>query len=145
MDAVTPEMLDDQWEARDRPVLVDVARKLTEMQRTLSTGDPDTMAAIVALTPTYLNARVQRTGDGKPYVATIQGLTDRGRREVGLWPNEEATADALIDLLETAADQAEDSDDAGALRKAARQLKTVPAGVIAAVGAAWIRQQTGLP
>jgi hypothetical protein len=137
-------MLDDRWESLDRPLLVRVARRLNDEQRPVHTGDAIEMASIVSLTPTYLDARVQRTGDGKPYMAFVRGLTERGRREVGLWPKEEAGAAALIELLEQAAENVEDEDDASALRKAGRALKTVPASIVAEVTAAFIRQQTGL-
>ena len=139
-----PENLRDRWESRDRPALLELARQLDETRSTLHTGDPDIMAAVVALMPTYLDAKVQRSGGGEPYVATIRGLTDRGRREVGLWPSETAAADALLELLQQAADQVDDEDDAGALRKAGRLLRSVPAAVLADVTAALIRQQTGI-
>lgn len=42
-----PEMLDDVWESRDRPVLVQLARVLEEKQRTLQTSDQDALPAIV--------------------------------------------------------------------------------------------------
>ena len=138
------EMLESRWESFDRPVLVQLARQLEETQRTLTTGDPEILRSVIALTPTYLNATVQRTGDSRPYVAIIRGLTERGRREVGLWPDDEPAAEALIDLLAKAADTVDDADDASTLRKAGRLLKSVPSAVLADVAAALIRQQTGL-
>ena len=74
----------------------------------------------------------------------VTGLTERGRRKTGLWPDDESTADALFDLLAQAADQVEGEEDAGALRKAGRLLRGVPSAVLADVTAALIRQQTGM-
>lgn len=137
-------MLEDQWDSRDRPILVELARKLAETQQTLHTDDRDAMPAIVALTPTYLDATFHRAAGGQVHHATIRGLTERARREVGLWPRADAAADALLELLQQAADVVDDDDDAGALRRAGKLLRSVPSAVLADVTAALIRQQTGI-
>lgn len=147
------EMLADQWESRDRPVLLAIAKRLAATREPFTAGEiardigidaEDAVDACLALLPTYISGNPQRDGSGRVYVFLIGGITERARREIGLWPSEELAAEALVELLNQAADQVEDQDDAGALRKAGRLLRSVPSAVVADVTAALIRQQTGL-
>lgn len=101
------------------------------------------IAALGALTPQYLTGKPLDTLGGTVDF-TVNNITERGRRSTGLWPKEDAATDALIDLLNQAADTTTDEDDAGNLRKAGRLLRSVPGAVMADVTAALIRQQTGL-
>jgi hypothetical protein len=147
-----PETLDDRWETRDRPVLVEVSRRLDagepavmedELAESMSLSLSAVQQAGIALVPAYLDGNISKYIGGNVHVM-FTGITERGRREVGLWPNQEQAADALVDLLSRAADLTNDEDDAGALRKAGRLLRGVPSAVLADVTAALIRQQTGL-
>lgn len=69
-------------------------------------------------------------------------LGERGRRAVGLWPDQDAEAEALADLLTQAANKVEDEEDAGALR-AGRLMRGVPSAVVSDILTAWVRSQTG--
>lgn len=146
----------DRWSTRDFPVLVAIARRLDaadhivdadddEFLSELEPLDRDTIAnAMIALANAgYIDCGINAMLSGHKHVAA-HTLTERGRRAVGIWPNQEQAADALIDLLTQAADHVGDADDAGALRKAGRLLRGVPASVVADVTAALIRQQTGI-
>lgn len=145
--------LNDRWQTRDFPVLLEVARQMDSgahfvmaqnVARVLDMRLDEVVPAFEALTP-YLESSVQYASGGVAYHAVAKRLTERGRRATGLWPDNEAVADALVELLAQAADQVDDEDDAGALRKAGRLLKNVPASIVTDVTMALIRQQTGLP
>lgn len=148
------ELLPDRWHSRDFPVLLETARQLDSGQNVVQgqevavasgLSSEDVQSAWHALHPTYINVldMGQSAAQTRPDLA-VANLTERGRRAVGLWPREDEAADAFIELLSQAADQLDDEDDAGALRKAGRLLKSVPSAVLADVTAALIRQQTGL-
>jgi hypothetical protein len=70
-------------------------------------------------------------------------LSEKGRRAVGLWPSERS-ADALVDLFRQAADLTDDPEEKGRLRAAAGAVMSVSRDIVADVGAAWVRSQTGL-
>jgi len=116
-----------------------------ELLAELAFLDSDAVAnALIALADAeYIGCGVNIMLSGDKYV-TAHTLLERGRRAVGLWPNEEQAANALVDLLTQAAEHVDDEDDAGALKKAGRLLRGVPASVLADVTAALIRQQTGI-
>jgi hypothetical protein len=144
--------LPDRWHSRDFRVLLEVARLIDAheefdveaLEPALQLSESDVQDALIALeSGRYVQLHGNRTASGDMYVFGVT-LLERGRRSVGLWPNEEHAADALIDLLTQAADQVEDEDDAGALQRAGRLLRGVPSAVIADVTAALIRQQTGI-
>lgn len=146
------ERLDDRWHTREYPVLVATARLLDDGQRPLQVRDiqqhtdvefDQIIEALRGLVPGYLDDKPLDTMGGT-IDFIVKDLTERGRRKTGLWPEEDAAADALIELLEQAADGTADEDDAGALRKAGRLLKSVPGNVLADVTAALIRQQAGI-
>lgn len=144
--------LPDRWHSRDFPVLVEAARLLDAGEMPVSSDDiaanlgfdeDDVVAALQALHGAYT------TGDplnslGGVMGFMITGLTERGRRVTGLWPDEDRTADLLVELLTKAGDQVRDEEDASALKRAGRLLRGVPASVLADVTAALIRQQTGI-
>ena len=144
--------LPDRWHSRDFPVLLEAARLLDagdmpvssdDIAATLAFDEDDVVAALQALHGTYT------TGDpldslGGVMGFIITGLTERGRRVTGLWPDEDQTADVLVELLTKAGDQVQDEEDASALKRAGRLLRGVPASVLADVTAALIRQQTGI-
>lgn len=148
----TPGLLPDRWHTRDFPVLVEIARQLDRGEGYSDSNgialpdldSNDILAAFEALEPGYITANLTRSAGAGVVRATATGLTERGRRATGLWPREDAAADALVDLLSQAADNTSDEDDAGNLRRAGRLLKSVPGNVIADVTAALIRQQAGL-
>lgn len=150
---MNPGPLADRWNSRDYPVLLEVARRLDTdaslfdvrvLSDSTSLSKEELVAAAVALHPTYLQGTVGSAAGQGPFSYLVRGLTDRGRRATGLWPDDDSTADALVQLLERAADQVEDEEDQSALKRAGSLLRGVPAAVIADVTAALIRQQTGI-
>lgn len=133
-------------------MLLEVARLLDAheefdveaLEPALQLSEDDVQDALMALeSGQYVQLHGNRMASGEMYVVGVT-LLERGRRSVGLWPDEEQAADALIELLTQAADQVEDEDDAGALKRAGRLLRGVPSAVIADVTAALIRQQSGI-
>lgn len=148
------EMLNDRWHATDFPVLLEVARRIERRDGSISAhrvaealgrDHNDVIHSLLSLAePGGWVVGQPLRGDNQILAFMVGGLTERGRRATGLWPSEEAAADALLDLLAQAAEQVEDPDDAGVLRKASRMLKGVPSAVLSDVTAALIRQQTGL-
>jgi hypothetical protein len=148
-----PELLDDEWESLAFPVLLAIARTaknhdeldLHPLADELGVRFRDVQAAVHALKDTgYVINCLMSHGDAGGFMVSHVRLSEKARRAVGLWPRQDAAADALIDLLAQAADQTEDEDDAGALRRAGRLLRGVPSAVLADVTAALIRHQTGL-
>lgn len=152
VDRVTQNRLPDRWHSRDFPVLLEAARHLDAGEMPVSSDDiaanvgfneDDVVAALQALNGTYSTGEALNSlGGAMGFFVT--GLTERGRRATGLWPDEDLTADVLVDLLTKAGDQVQDEEDASALKCAGRLLRGVPASVLADVTAALIRQQTGI-
>lgn len=137
-------------------MLAAIARRLDDGQPVVDADDEDFLAELQPLdrdtiansmlaldTAEYVECGVNVMLSGDKFVAA-HTLTERGRRSVGIWPDQELAADALIGLLNQAADLVDDEDDAGALKKAGRLLRGVPSAVLADVTAALIRQQTGI-
>ncbi|MDP9824065.1 hypothetical protein [Nocardioides massiliensis] len=149
---MTQNRLPDRWHSRDFPVLLEAARLLDAGEMPVSSDDiaanvgfdeDDIIAALQALHGTYTTGEALDSLGGV-LGFFITGLTERGRRATGLWPDEEQAADALVELLTKAGDKVQDEEDASALKRAGRLLRGVPASVLADVTAALIRQQTGL-
>jgi hypothetical protein len=149
---VTQDKLPDRWHSRDYPVLLEAARLLDAGEMPVSSDDiaantgldeDDVVAALEALHGTFTTGQALNSLGG-PMGFFIGGLTERGRRATGLWPDEEHAADALIELLTKAGDEVSDEEDSSALKRAGRLLRCVPASVLADVTAALIRQQAGL-
>jgi hypothetical protein len=73
----------------------------------------------------------------------VTGITERGRRAVGLWPSEDSF-EALLEGLEQAAERTDDPKKAGALRRAGRYLREAPRDlVVDVVGAVIAKTVTG--
>ena len=119
--------LPDRWSSRDLPFLVAAAREIDAGETALRAehtpvdlAAADRIAAAMALVPTYLTGKPLTAAEGVLDVV-INGLTERGRRAVGLWPNDD-TANALVDALQRAAEATDDPDQtaAEALERTAR-------------------------
>jgi DNA-binding transcriptional ArsR family regulator len=90
----------------------------------------------------YISAAVSRTiGPRLPRVL-VNGLPERGRRTVGLWPSGDS-ADALVTTLLQAAEQAPDEEDRSRLRKAAAALAGLSRDLLVEVSAALVSRQLG--
>ena len=146
------DMLTDQWETRDRPVLLAIARRLSEKPSTFDARELEiegltaeqVVQAADALIPTYVHGKSHRSWQTGPFAVAINALTDQARREVGLWPQGDTAVEALLDALRQAEDLANDPDDKTALRKAGGQLASVSRNVLADLTTAFIRSQTGI-
>lgn len=147
------EPLPDRWSSRDLSVLMATARALDSGEHHV---EPEAVAdevglmtsevgaAYDALVGAYLSAGRTPGTMGYPkgsWVAT--GLTERGRRAVGLWPSGEGV-DALIDALRKAEETAEAADDRSALRRAWSSIGGVSREVMVDVLGAVVARQSGL-
>jgi hypothetical protein len=144
--------LSDEWHSRDLPVLVETAHRLKttpsvtsgQIAPAVDLEADETARAFDALIGTYLVGKVQRTGNGEIYVAIASGVTERGRRATGLWPDGDTAVEQLLSALRQAEELTDDLDDKSALRKASGQLATVSRSVIAEVIAAVVTRQAGV-
>jgi hypothetical protein len=124
------ERLTDTWSTRDLPVLIAAARHLQDRVGLADkdndlldpTGlDPDDLGrALAALNGSYLETNIQRSFGG-PNSYVITGITERGRRAVGLWPDGQQV-DALISGLNEAAEETNDPEEKTRLRRAAEAV-----------------------
>jgi hypothetical protein len=142
------------WATRDYPVLVAAARRLEASPGTRFRGSDlavearldraDVIRALVALhSGRYLLTNPMGAQEASPEVIVI-GLTERGRRMVGLWPAGEGVQ-LLTEALRQAADRVSDDADRSALRTAAGLLRTVTPEVITDVMVAVMTRQAGNP
>ena len=141
--------LQDRWATRDFPVLLAAARKVdalhlnvraSELADELGMSPDDVMSALIALDPTYVETKEDRRGPNILANVAVLRLTERGRRAVGLWPGEDS-ADALVRVLEAAADAEADPVEQGKLRKAAKAVGTVSRDVLVEIVAAVASRQ----
>lgn len=146
------DILTDQWETRDRPVLLAIDRRLSAKSSPFDARELDvdglTTEQIVhaadALIPTYILSKSHRSWQTGPFAVAVNALTDQACREIGLWPRGDTAVEALLDALRQAEDLAGDTDDKTALRRARGQLASVLRNVLADLTTAYIRSQTGL-
>lgn len=144
--------LDDRWAGRDLPVLISLAKALDANPSsrismeyvTDDTGlDRDAvLSALIALEGTYIVGKPVELVAGIANFFT-SGLTERGRRAAGLWPDGESV-DALVDALRQAEEATEDPEEKTLLRRAAGAIGSVSRDVITDVMTAVIRSQTGI-
>ena len=145
------ERLSDTWTHRDLPVLVAVAGLLEETGRIVRVAevakrsglDNDAViSAMSALDGPYLVGKPMDTFGGRiDYLA--KAITERGRRTVGLWPDDSETADALLSLLREAENSVDDPEEKNLIRRAGGALGSISKDVLADVLAAYVRSQVG--
>jgi len=152
---VTGDRLPDSWTARDRPVLLAAAKLDGDNPLGLLASDliavelemdaTDVTKSLIALDDAgYVTATAHEVDLAGLVSVNVVRLRERGRREVGMWPDGDTAAAALIDALRQAEELTDDPDDKSALRKAAGQLASVSRSVIADLTTAYIRSQTGI-
>jgi hypothetical protein len=73
----------------------------------------------------------------------VNGITERGRRAVGLWPSGEGV-DALVDALRKAENTTDDPEEKTVLRRAAGAVGSVSRDIMVDVVAAVVSRQSGL-
>lgn len=143
--------LEDVWTSRDFPVLVEAARLLDRGDGPVSSApiveateltQSQVFAAFDALTPSYLTGESYDSLGGRGDVF-FAGITERGRRAVGLWPSGESV-DALVDALRKAEDATDDAEEKTLLRRAAGAVGSVSRDIMVDVIAAVVSRQSGL-
>jgi len=112
--------LQDVWSTRDFPVLAAIARQLESGEDFLfehpisaETGltREQVIRAVVALNKAhFIEVQINEAAGGVLSVA-VTGITERGMRQVGLWPSADEAADRLIAALNTLAEQAPTEDE----------------------------------
>jgi predicted ArsR family transcriptional regulator len=144
--------LPDRWTTRDFPVLRHVAHlvevdradeiRSEEVAERLGIDEDDALHSIIALHDAgYIEGLRADTLGGRYISAT--GLTERGRRAVGIWPSGESV-DALVDALRQAEEATDDPEERGALRRAASAVLGVGRDVMTDVmGAVIAKSITG--
>jgi len=121
-------MVRPTWEDRDLPVLRAVVQHIEEsgsevvspdVIEQLTGFDPETvqmaLAALDGGQPPFFR-KVHSQGSGEIYA--IQGLMEKARRAVGLWPTAEEFADRLVAALDRAEAEAASDEQRGAIRRA---------------------------
>ena len=73
----------------------------------------------------------------------FDGITERGRRTVGLWPSTESV-DALVDALRQAEETTNDPEEKTLLRRAGGAIGSVSRDIMVDVIAAVVSRQSGL-
>lgn len=146
------ETLPDTWHARDYPALVAIARKLEttpglrarQIQVPAGLTQEQFLIACEALEEGgYIHGKPISRATSLRIDFVIGGLRERGRRAVGMWPNDDP-ARALLDALKAASEQTSDPEERTRLRKALKIFGSVSESVLADVTAAMIRQLAGL-
>lgn len=144
--------LDDRWANRDLPVLVSVAKAVDAnpghvLRAAAVAGDTGlpsdaVLSSLIALQDTYIVGKPIATMGGMVDFLT-SGITERGRRAAGLWPDGESV-DALVDALRQAEEATDDPEEKNLIRRAAGAVGSISKSVMTDVLAAYVRQQTGL-
>jgi hypothetical protein len=142
--------LADRWMDRDFAVLIAAAEKLETGARAVASRDIATatdlpeeavILALAGLTDVYLTTTDAGSYDGPDYL--VIGLTERGRRTVGIWPEGEHV-EALIDALRQAETTVTDPEERMTLRRAAAALSSISSQVMADLVSAMARSPLGL-
>lgn len=93
----------------------------------------EVMRALEGLVPAYLGGKPADSMQGR-IDFFVAGLTERGRRAVGLWPSEESV-DALVDDLRKSEEATDDPEEKSLIRRAAgARLTKTQASTLAGSG-----------
>lgn len=140
-----PPMHDDDWFRIDRPVLMALAARVRasqygdelfnpgEIARQLELPEPDVERAFRRLN----DARYTEIPRNPGRLVRVIGITGRGLREVGMWPNEESVVARLIEALDRAIETAT-PERKPFLVRAREGLATLPQDAAVAFGSALI-------
>lgn len=141
----------DVWSSRDFPVLREAAAAWEESGREAVHEVPIVEAtglsievvrhSVATLVATgFLEGRVLR-GDDTIMSVMVTAVTERGMREVGLWPSAEVGADRLIEALDELIEQADDEDSRSWLVKVRDGLVGAGRDIVVSVAAAVLTGQ----
>lgn len=143
----------DTWTNRDLPVLTTIVETHDEEGEqpspeaiATSTGlsEPDVARALRALgseQPAFLDGMESAMGGTILFVGTPTG---HARRAVGAWPTAESLADRIVQGIEQAAEQVEDEEKRGWLKKTANYLGTAGRDVAVDIAATAVNRQMGM-
>ncbi|HLJ98384.1 MAG TPA: hypothetical protein VKU39_00600 [Streptosporangiaceae bacterium] len=119
--------MESTWERRELPVLralvehfddVDADRlQPAQIAQLAAVGEDQVKRALKALyeaEPPFIRGT---TIDQAPYPVWINGVTERGRRAAGVWPDPGQLADRLLAALEKAADAEPEGEKRSALKR----------------------------
>ena len=143
--------LSDTWHPRELPVLVAIAEakeagdygiRARHLASSMGMDFDQVILAVEALTPTYVSAKPLDAWGGRMDWG-IQGLTEAGRRAVGLWPDDRPVLD-FIDALNRAAEATSDPEEKTLLRRAAGQLGMVSRDILIDITAAVMAKHAGV-
>ena len=139
-----------RFETRDLPFLRVAADRLDQSampfratqlaDETGLTAEECVAAARALLQGGYLEGKPSGSMQGI-YEVILSDLTERGRRAVGIWPTED-TAEAFEAALLEVADRTKDPEQAGRLRRIAREFAGMTRELMVEVGAAAISRAT---
>lgn len=139
-----------RWETRDLPFLRVAAQRLdtavpaliaTQLADEVGLTPEECFAAARALVQAdYLAGNLTGSQQGLNEVI-LTALTERGRRAVGIWPAEDSAEAFEAALLEVAA-RTKDPEQAGRLRRIAREVAGMTRELAIEVGAAAISRST---
>jgi DNA-binding transcriptional ArsR family regulator len=141
--------LDSTWETRDYPTLLAAARILdTSAHSVLAEEIAEDITRDCGLSVEDVTHALIALGEGGYLTVTrelvVSGVTERGRRAVGLWPSDDDSVDALAEVLLQAAEQTDDPEDKTRLRKAGEAVAGLSHNVAEGLIKAWIMRHTGL-
>lgn len=142
--------LPNLWVQIDLPALLNTAQMITvdgddevrpeAIAQRLDIDVEKATASLVRLHDSGYLDGIRADSMGGPYII-VEDLTERGRREVGMWPSA-ADGAALIEILDRAADQETDEERKGLLRQMSRSGRSVGEGVLANIAAALVTRLT---
>ena len=129
----------DTWYNRDLPVLVAAAAHLDQFPRSrvhartitpaVELDFADVERALTALTDGgYLRTADDARMSGRRTAAV--GLTEKGRREAGLWPDPEALTNRLLDAIKQQIENATDPDTRNRLQKLFDSARALPREIL---------------
>lgn len=119
--------MEPTWERRELPVLcalvehfddVDAYRlQPGQIAQLAALGEDQVKRALKALHEAEPPLIRGMTVDQAPYPIWVTGITERGRREAGAWPDPGQLADRLLAALEKAADAEPEGEKRNALKR----------------------------
>jgi hypothetical protein len=146
-------MSSDLWQTRAVPILQFIASHETEL-RTLTVGqisegtgiDPKLVVPELErlIDGGYIPGELKKLmsgGDVRPWRLSSPRLTDIGAQALRMWP----TAEHVLDVLATRAEEEPDPEKKSKLRALAEALRSVGTDVLGEVLAAAAKQAAGLP